>query len=242
MTGMSSIDQAAFDAAVASGLVQIPTADAVAELVPRQAVLTALQRLLERAEGRVENPSGASKAIAFKRVLISWPSSWEPSVYPLAAIDIDVTDEMDAVAGVPVRIGDEDVISPDDRWALWRRGEDVGEGTISVFATYEPQANALGAAVEDALGGNLDTRMAAVIPLPDAALPAPFQGRGDIGQVCRVQMIAGGTAPQTEQSVAANIWRVDVRFSWQAPRLAARRRIPDLVPIVDVVVGQETAP
>ncbi len=225
--------QAALDAL---GLSPYPTGDSVAELTPARAVRVALAWHLARLQARVE---GQSSPLSPRYVGDEWKRGVEPAVYPSLIVLSRSTREMDAQVEVPMRLDGRDLISTDEAWALWHQGEDVGDGVVHVFAAHKPQRDALAHAVEDALGGNLDTLQSLGLALPEAFLPPSFQGVLPVERLPRCRVALAGSSTPVDDGLAASggAWRADVPFSWQAPRLAARRRIPDLRSEVTVSVA-----
>jgi hypothetical protein len=144
---------------------------------------------------------------------------------------------MDAEIGVPMQVGGHDLISPDEAWALWHQGEDVGEGIVHVFAAHKPHRDALARAVEDALGGSIDKLQSLGLALPEAFLPTPFREVLPVERLprCRVALASSSSPVDDGLAASGGVWRADVPFFWQAPRLAARRRLPDLA--AEVVVS-----
>lgn len=227
---ISTRDQVALDRATTAGWLNVATAAIAPELSPEHAIMTTLARHLERVEsGLVVD----DKPLRFADVLDRWPDSWKGARYPRAVLLQATSRERDAVQDTPVRDVDDvtgervDVISDDDKWALFQSGEDTGEGAVAVFANYHPQAEALAEAVRQSLAGDLSRAFRAWLPLPEAALPAPFRARTAVGAV---SILGGSSRANLAGDMTANVWRVDVRFAWQAPRLVARARIPDLKP------------
>lgn len=216
-----------------------PTADSLSELEPEEAVLLALAWHLGRIEARVE---GSAEGLRPRYVGHEWAEGTKPAQYPALVVLGRITAPRDALVSVPFTIGDQDVISADDQWGLWRVGEDIGEGIVHVFASHKPQRDALLAAVQDALSGNLDTFQGLGLPLPEAFLPEPFRALFAPAAFPRARVsLAGQGAPVDDALAAAGgVWRADVPFTWQAPRLAARRRIPDLAAAVTVTVASSS--
>jgi len=213
-----------------------PTGDSVSELTPERAVRVALAWHLGRIEARVE---GQSSPLRPRYVGDEWARGTEPAVYPSLTVLSRSTRPMDAQFGVPFRLDGRDLLSADETWALWHQGEDVGDGLVHIFAAHKPQRDALAHAVQDALGGNLDTLQSLGLALPEAALPLAFQGVLPVAQLPRCRVALAGPSTPVDDALAASggAWRADVPFTWQAPRLAARRRIPDLRSEVAVSVA-----
>ena len=235
----SARDLAALLVVDQAGLTNVPTADSVSELAPEQAVETALAWHLARVEARVEGNAQPLKPV---RVDDQWAEGTDPTRYPALCVRGRTSTPRDAITGVPVQVDGQDVISDDGRWALWSVGEDVGEGFVHVFATYKAHRNALRRSVEEALSGDLNALTSLALPLPEAALPPPFVGLFDPAQFPRVRISLGGQSDNVddESAAAGGIWRADVPFRWQAPRLSARPRIPDLKSALGVQIDSET--
>lgn len=220
----SARDQQAQQLALeARALVRPPTA----ELTPDRAVRLALAWWLAGLEARVE---GSSRPLKPAYAGSEWAEGVKPANYPSLVVLPRSIRQRDALVGLPYQLDGRDLISADEAWGLWRVGEDVGEGVVHVLASHAPQRDALASAVQDALQGNLDTLQSLGLPLPEAALPAPFQGLLEPGQFPRARVSLAEAASNVDDELAAagGIWRADVAFTWQAPRLAARSRIPDL--------------
>lgn len=232
----SSRDLSAQQLATDAGLLTVPSADDTAELSPERAVLVALGWHLGRVEVHVE---GTARPLKPARVTSEWPQGTAPASYPWLTVLGRTRTERDAMTGIPFRLAGQDVISADEAWGLWRVGEDVGEGVVHVFASYEAHRSALAHAVEQALTGNLDTLQGLGLPLPEAFLPPPFRGLLDprAFPLARVSLAGPGAPIDDDLGAAGGVWRADVPFTWQAPRLAARRRLPDLRGEVTVTVA-----
>lgn len=221
----------------ALGLAPLPTADSVAELEPEMAVRVALAWHLARIEAHVE---GSPQPLRPAYIGEEWAEGVQPSKLPSLVVLGRSARQGDATLGIPYRDADgRDVISTDERWGLWRVGEDVGDGMVHVFAAHAPQRDALANAVQDALSGNLDTLQSIGLALPEAALPPAFAGLFAPEAFPRARVALAGQATPVDDGLAAQggTWRADVPFTWQAPRLAARARIPDLRSEVVVTVA-----
>ena len=217
----------------ARGLLPLPNAS---ELEPEMAVRVALAWHLERIEAYVE---GSPQPLRPAYVGEEWARGTVPSAYPSLVVLGRTVSQRDMIQGIPYEIDGQDVISPDDAWALWRVGEDTGEGVVHVLASHSPQRDALANAVEDALSGDLDRLQSIGLPLPEAALPRPLQGVLPPARLPLARVALSGAPVPVDDGVAAagGVWRADVTFRWQAPRLVARRRIPDLRAEVAVSVA-----
>lgn len=215
--------QAALDAL---GLSPYPTGASVAELTPARAVRVALAWHLARLEARVEEGAPLRPVYTGDE----WKRGTEPAAYPSLVVLSRSTREMDAEIGVPMQLDGRDLISPDEVWALWHQGEDAGEGVVHVFAAHKPQRDALARAIEDTLGGSIDRLQSLGLALPEAFLPTPFREVLPVERLPRCRVALAGPSSPVDDGLAASggVWRADVPFFWQAPRLAARRRIPDL--------------
>jgi hypothetical protein len=241
------IDERAFEFWTSRGALTVPTADGGTDLSPEEAVFSALARHLSRIEARVESGRGdRHTALRFVDVNPRWKDAWRAAAYPSAAISSRSVNEWAAEVGRPMphpaRTG-EDLFSADGEWALWDVGEDDGEGVVVIAASYEPHAKALAEAVRDALFGDLDRQQGITLPLPEAFLPAPFRGLLLAEQLPVARVAFRGHEGTSEQDGESGVWRADIRFHWQAPRVAARKRIPDLIPKTSVQVcppGQES--
>lgn len=229
----SARDQQAQQLALEAGRLVRPL---TAELTPERAVRVALAWWLAGLEARVE---GSGQPLRPAYVGDQWSDGVRPASYPSLVLLPRSTQQRDALVAVPCQIGGRDLISVDEAWALWRVGEDVGEGVVHILANHAPQRDALASAVQDALQGNLDTLQSLGLPLPEAALPEPFRGLLEPGQfpIARVTLATAATNVDDELAAAGGVWRADVAFAWQAPRLAARTRIPDLRSEVTVSVA-----
>lgn len=236
---LSPRDQQALDAARASGALPLPSADWLSELEPERAVMIGLARHLAGLEAVVENVRGEPSRLGLVAVRDEWPEGTDPARYPAATLLPQTTTPWDAKTGIPYRVGDEDVVSPDERWGLWRLGEDVGTGVVHLFASYKAHRNALLSAVSQALFGSLDPLQGLALPLPEILLPAPFRGLLPVEALPKayVSLADGGGPVDDESAGASGLWRADVYFRWQAPRLAARPRIADLRTDLTVRVG-----
>lgn len=236
----SERDRQAQQLATDAGLLPFPTADSVAELEPEKAVQVALSWHLARVEARVE---GSPEPLKPRYAGSEWAQGTQPAQYPSLVVLGRTTTRRDAILGVPYLDADRrDVVSPDEQWALWRVGEDVGEAMVHIFASHEVQRDALANAVEDALQGNLDSLQALGLPLPEAFLPEPFRALFAPEAFPRARVALAGQATPVDDGLAAagGVWRADVPFTWQAPRLAARRRIHDLAATLDVRVPRSS--
>ena len=243
---ISDRDQAALSLAYSSGRAMVSTPEWTSDLEPQEAVFTTVARHLANISAGVADLSGtdaapkASTKIAFRNVLPRWPDAWSPALYPLAALSEKFTTPWDAIGGYPVRRTNEHGVAEDivtDEWALWELGEDVGEAVISIFASHNSHATALERAVVESLFADLDQHMAAVLPLPELYLPPPFVGVLPVEEFpkVRVSLAKGGSGETSERK--DNAWRVDVAFRWQAKRLTARPRVPDLTIVTKVLVS-----
>jgi hypothetical protein len=228
-------DLEAQEAADQRGHLVAPKADSVSELEPEVAVLQALAWHLARLEARVE---GSAEPLRPVYVGHEWAEGTKPARYPSLVVLGRFASPRDALLGIPYETDGRDVISDDEQWGLWRVGEDVGEAIVHVFAGHKPQRDALAAAVQDALSGNLDTLQSLGLPLPEAFLPPPFVGLFRPADFPRARVtLAGRAIPVSDaQAAQGGPWRADIPFVWQAPRLAARRRLPDLQSEVRVTV------
>ncbi len=231
-------DQQALDSATTRGLVLVPSPARCSELSPEQAVFRSLGRHLTRLEASLDDEVlGTTKALRFRNVRDEWPEAWEPSLYPIGVINSEITHESDCIVGKPAHGRDgTDIITEDGAWALWNLGEDVGDARVIIFAAYSSHAKALAQGVRDALTGDLDKRRRIVLPLPEAYLPPPFRTQFAVADfpVCAIALRGGGDNGADPIKSPGGAWRIDVRFTWQAPSLAARARIPDLVPILEI--------
>lgn len=245
---LSPRDQAALDLATSEGRADAVTADVVAELGPGDAVRYMLAAHLGRVRARLEDRSGAGRhqELAFVRVTDTWPESWKGAngalTYPMAVVTGVVDDELfgmgerpepDPLDASPEKTR-RDWISPDERFALWRRGDAQGEGRVIVFASYEGHASALGAAVRRALQGGVASPGACALPLPEAALPVAFQGTlpASLFPTFLAWPIGSSVTAARDDDAAADsgTWRADVPFKWTAPVLVGRPRQPDYDP------------
>lgn len=217
-------DQQAQDAALAAGRLVRPLS---AELSPERAVRVALGWWLAGLEATVE---GSPQPLRPAYVGDQWAEGVKPSAYPSIVVLPRSATQRDALVAVPYQLDGRDLISADDAWGLWRVGEDTGEGVVHVLASYASHREALAHAVQDALQGNLDTLQSLGLPLPEAALPEPFRRLLEPSQfpLARVSLSEPALNVDDELAAAGGVWRADVAFRWQAPRLAARARIPDL--------------
>lgn len=233
-------DLAARQALEASGILRAPLAGETVELSPERAVFLALSWHLAEVEATIERNNGGHDALRFAETRDSWPDQWEPSDLPAAVLQSEFVRETDVLVGTPARIDGEDVVT--DELGLWVRGEDTGEGRVTLFAAYQSHADALRTAVERALEGDLDKFQSLILPLPQAAIPEAFRDRfaGANALLVRVFLApsTGTRAAALEDQGITNRWRADVRFGWQALRLTARPRIPDLVATATVTVEQ----
>jgi hypothetical protein len=241
---MTARDDAALELATLAGDLVVPTADTVAEMTPERAILRSLARHLARIEARVENEGGAPTGLRFKTVSDRWPQGTAVATYPSATLLPVTSTEWATKIGQPVRDAQgRDVISDDGQQALWLLGEDTGLGCIHVFTTNEPHRGALRQAVQDALFGSIDRRKGIRLPLPEAFLPPAFQGLLDPFAFPRGYVAFDHSElVADDQAGASGMWRADLFFRWQAPRIAARSRLPDLRTEITVRVlpaGQE---
>jgi hypothetical protein len=231
-------DIAARQALEAAGILRAPVAGETVELTPERAVFLALAWHLAETEATVERDNGGFEALRFAEARDSWPDQWEPSDLPAAVIQSEFVRESDALIGTPCRIAGEDVVT--DELGLWVKGEDTGEARVTIFAAYQPHADALRAAVEKALEGDLNKFQSLILPLPQAAIPEAFRDRFAGADALRVRLFlarsTGAKSAALEDQGITNRWRADVRFGWQALRLTARLRIPDLVATATVTV------
>lgn len=221
------------------GHLVVPTADSLSELEPEEAVLLALAWHLGRVEARVE---GSAEGLRPRYVGHEWAEGTKPAQYPALVVLGRITSPRDAILAIPCVVGGQDVISADNQWALWRVGEDIGEGVVHVFASHKPQRDALLAAVQDALSGNLDTLQGLGVPLPEAFLPEPFRAlfAPEAFPRARVSLARAGAPVDDGLAAQGGVWRADVPFTWQAPRLSARHRLPDLAATLTVRVASST--
>lgn len=238
---ISSRDKAALDLATSDGRLYVPTADAVSELSPARAVSISLARHLARISGRVENPmSSQGESVAFRRIDYEWPKAWDVALYPRAVVVPMSSRSDDALINRPFVVttpaGATEIIG--DGFAMWRKGEDVGEIAISIFAPFASHAEALARAVRSALQGDLDLRDGAVLPLPEAYLAPPFRELLDVASlpVCSVRCKGGAGETDRAAEQEGNVWRADVLVAWQAPTFEARPALPAFNPVVNVVV------
>lgn len=233
-------DVAARQALEALGMLTPPAPEVSAELSPERSVMLAMAWHIGRIEARVEMPHGGDRALRFRAVRFDWPRGTEPASYPAATVLPQTTTPSDAQVCTPVQDAGGDIISADERWALWHVGEDVGEGLVHIFAAHQAHRDALAKAVEDAMHGDLDTLFGIALALPEMALPAPFRSVLEPAAFPRIHAwLHASDAPGEREAGETGIWRADVRFRWQAPRLLARARIPDLQTDVVVHVGEE---
>jgi hypothetical protein len=216
------------------GHLGITPVEGVAELEPEMAVRVALAWHLARTEAHVE---GSLQPLRPAYVGEEWARGTQPSAYPSLVVLGRTVRQRDTILAVPYEVDGQDVISLDNAWALWRVGEDTGEGVVHVHASHAPQRDALANAVADALSGDLDRLQGIGLPLPEATLPRVFRGLLATARFPRARVaLASAPIPVDDGAAAAGgVWRADVVFTWQAPRLAARRRLPDLA--AEVVVS-----
>lgn len=227
-------DQAAWEAFAEAGKFHVPTVDDVPEITTERAVFESVAELLSRIQGRVEYKGDASRADAkaFCSVLVDIPTSDQGAQYPAAYLDsVSVTD-LDTVIDLPVVECDEDVVT--DEHALWRRGEDIGDATVKIFAVSEPEAAALATAVREALAGNLDKWSSAVLPMPVRSFPPPFRDYFCPANWPSVRVTPSDSRSAPTPDPESGVWAVDVDFSWAATRYVARPRIADFRPDVSL--------
>lgn len=229
-------EQAAWEDFARRGRFHVPSVVDVPEVSTEKAVFESLAVLLRQIGGRVEHVDDPSQADAkaFVRVLVDVPTADDGAQYPAALIDAVSSSDLDSLVDQPVRDGDEDVVT--DTHALWCRGEDVGDATVKIFATSEPEAVALATAVREAIGGNLDTWSGAGLPMPLRSIPPPFRDH-EHWTACRWPTAA--LTPDDSRSPPvvdpeSGVWVVDVDFTWRATRYVARPRIADFRPFVTV--------
>lgn len=229
-------DQAAWDAFAAAGKFHVPTVDSVPEITSERGVFESLAVLLGQIKARVEHVGDSSSASgkAFARVLVNVPTGDTPAVYPTAYLDSVAVTDLDSLIDMPVVEDGEDVVT--DEHALWRRGEDTGDGSVKIFATSEPESTALATAVREALSGDLNTWSSAILPMPVRSLPPPFR---DHFQACRwpsarVTPADSRSAPTVDAE--SGVWSVDVDFTWAATRYVARPRTADFRPFTTVEI------
>lgn len=227
------------DAALASttdrGLSPLYSVQTFSELEPDRAVAESLRAQLRRVLGKIEDQG---KPVAFEMVRVEWPTSWQDSPFPVAVIQLESTQQWDVILtkpygdGIPcVRASDgTEILSADGEWMLSQLGEDVGQGRVAIFASSKPQGRALQTAVARAVS--------AFLPMPLAYLPEPIRPvlSARDRPLCRVVAEQGGGMSMAGDDVKANVWRFDVRFSWEAPRLYAVPAAGELRTIVDVSV------
>lgn len=244
----SDRDQAALDAATATGLCFVSDSDSTSELTPERAVMLSLSRHIARVTGRVESTGSApAEAIEFADVRWEWPRAWEGALYPTAVLVSVSEAKRDAFASKPKRgistiYGKIDVTSPDEKWLLWSLGEDTGVIDVAIIAKAESAARALAKAVEDAVVGDLDKLQGCVLPLPEAFLPPPFQGVLDPTKfpICRLEPASSPNGTGDLSSFAeANAWRIDVHVKWQAQRILARPALGVLRPVISVSTANQ---
>lgn len=231
-------EQEAWDAYTAAGKCHVPTVDDLPEITTERAVFEALAVHLRRIHGRVEYKADASRADAkaFDAVLTNVPTADQGPKYPTAFIDAVASTDLDTLIDLPVtEIEDGETVDVvTDTHALWRRGEDVGDGTVKIFALSEPEAVALATAVREAMSGSLNTRSSALLPMPVRSYPPPF--RDQLTPRCwpsaRITPSDSRGAPVPDPE--SGVWSVDVDFSWSATRYVARPRIADFRPFTTV--------
>ncbi|HEU4411184.1 MAG TPA: hypothetical protein VFS43_38380 [Polyangiaceae bacterium] len=241
---MNPRDVQALDLAVSAGLVTTTAAPLVAGVTAERALFDALAFHLGRCKARLEDASGAGRhqEIGFSLVVPRWREAWREPDYPMAILESESRRELSSMGRAPApdpRDPSADWISPDGLYALWDAGEEQGEGRVLLYASYEPQAAALAAAVEAALGGGPEGQGASHVPLPESFLPTPFQGvlpPALYPKARVVPMPATPTDNELEDAAEEGAWRADVRFSWRAPKLVARPRAADYDPRVSVTV------
>lgn len=213
-------DDAALDQLIRTRDIFLPQVISISELDPEQAVFEALGALISRLSVVVE---GGQSSIEFKSVYTSSPNAWDPAVFPSAAIDDIETHQYQVVQCTPARFhnGDDVIFG---KWALWDVGEDVGKAKVTIVAATNPEARALAEAVRQCLFADLNENRSSRLPMPRAFLPDPF--RGKVHKFCRVTFIEGGGSIRDTDSPQQGLYRVEVRFSWQAPRISARPVLP----------------
>ena len=233
-TPMTSRDKAALDAFTASGQAFVPTPAGIGELSPQHGAFVSLARHLARLGVSVDSgDASAAKTLSFKTVFEHWPEAWVPSAMPSATLDVVYTSELRTLARAPIMNADgSDILSADGLWGLWLMGEDEGEGNVSIFTAYHAHTHALREGVMAAMSGDLDTTFSLQLPMPEAFVPPPFRAQLGVSDfpICEYSVLnrSESSGADNEGQARSNAWRMDVRFRWRAPRIAARPRLSDL--------------
>lgn len=214
-------DDAALDALIKQRIAFVPAASSLSELDPAQAVFESLAALLRRVRVTVE---GSFDPIVFRAVYTAAPNAWDAAKFPACAIDDITTNQYQVTQCTPWFEGDNDIKA--GGFALWQVGEDTGLAKVTIVAATNPEARALAEAVRQCLFSDLDNRRGVRLPMPQAFLPPPF--RGMVSPVCRLLLAEGGGSITDVEGPKEGLYRVEVRFTWQAQRISAR-------PIVDAL-------
>jgi hypothetical protein len=217
----TSADDAALDALIEQRVVFVPEASSLSELDPAQAVFESLAALLRRVRVTVE---GSFDPIQFKAVYTAAPNAWDRATFPACAIDDISTNQYQVTQCTPWTDRGRDIES--GGFALWQVGEDTGLAKVTVVAATNPEARALAESVRQCLFSDIDNRRGVRLPMPQAFIPPPF--RGMVSPVCRLLLAEGGGSITDVEGPKEGLYRVEVRFTWQAQRISAR-------PIIDAM-------
>lgn len=225
-------DDAVLDEFLKERIAFVPDSISLAELDPAQAVFESLAALLRRTRVVVE---GSFEPLSFKAVYTASPNAWDRAVFPACAIDDISTNQYQVTQCTPWTVKGRDIEA--GGFSLWQVGEDTGLAKVTVVAATNPEARALAESVRQCLFSDIDNRRGVRLPMPQAFLPPPF--RGMVAPVCRLLLAEGGGSITDVEGPKEGLYRVEVRFTWQAQRISARPTIDALN--VDYDVTTETA-